>query len=73
LSLGLYGDFKTLAPGLKELKFSNGLRIYFTEMDEKIVLLLIAGNKSRQSDDIKKALIYLNKADSSGKCKTLAV
>jgi putative addiction module killer protein len=59
LSIGLYGDCKTLAPNLKELRFKNGLRVYFTEDDNTIILLLTGGNKSRQSDDIKKAQQYL--------------
>lgn len=45
---------------LKELKFDTGLRIYFCEIDNVIILLLNGGNKKRQSNDIKKAKEYLN-------------
>ena len=39
--------------------FGSGYRIYFTEQDEIIVLLLCAGDKSTQSKDIQKAKMYL--------------
>lgn len=35
------------------------MRIYFHEKNDIIILLLNAGNKKRQSDDIKQAEIYL--------------
>ena len=56
---GLYGDYRNLTKGLKELKFSSGERIYFYEDNDTIVILLNAGNKQRQSDDIKLAENYL--------------
>ncbi|MFI3300172.1 MAG: hypothetical protein R3Y28_02005 [Candidatus Gastranaerophilales bacterium] len=43
----LYGDFKKISQDLFEFKFSNGIRIYFTEVENVIVLLLTGGNKSR--------------------------
>lgn len=52
---GLYGEYKRLSAELYEFKFSNGLRIYFTERGNTIVLLLTGGNKSKQSNDIKLA------------------
>ena len=60
LSFGHYGNTKDLGDRLKELKFDNGLRIYFCETDDVIILLLNGGNKKRQSKDIKKAKEYLN-------------
>jgi len=56
---GNFGDFKCLEKNLFELKFRSGIRIYYTKIDNKIVLLLCAGNKSKQSKDIKKAKEYL--------------
>ncbi|HJD65556.1 MAG TPA: type II toxin-antitoxin system RelE/ParE family toxin [Rickettsia endosymbiont of Bembidion nr. Transversale] len=43
---------------LYELRFffSRGYRIYFTEKNNEIILLLNAGDKDTQSKDIKKAL-----------------
>ena len=54
-----YGDYKDLGNGLKELRFKNGVRIYFTEFENVIVILLNGGDKKRQSKDIKKAKEYL--------------
>lgn len=55
-----YGDYKDLGKGLKELRFKTGIRIYFTETENVIVLLLNGGDKKQQSKDIKKAKEYLN-------------
>lgn len=54
-----YGDYKELGDGLKELRFKNGIRIYFIETENIIVLLFNGGDKKRQSKDIKKAKEYL--------------
>jgi putative addiction module killer protein len=47
VAMGNLGDYKTLGDGLSELRFSfsSGYRIYFSEMDDVIVLLLCAGDK----------------------------
>jgi len=52
-----YGDWNTIGNGIKELKinYAKGYRIYFTEKDGKIILLLIGGDKSTQQKDIEKA------------------
>ncbi len=55
----LYGNYRNLKKGISELKFTSGERIYFYEDKNTIVLLLNAGNKQRQSNDIKTAQIYL--------------
>ena len=59
LKLGLYGKHRNLKKGISELKFESGERIYFTEENNIIVILLTAGSKQRQSDDIKTAELYL--------------
>lgn len=56
---GLYGEFKQIAPELYELKFHNGLRIYYTQTGRYIVILFNGGNKQKQPNDIKKAKEYL--------------
>ncbi len=58
---GNYGDFKRLDSEILEFrfKFGTGYRIYFAEVDNVIVLLLNAGDKSTQKTDIKKAKEYL--------------
>ena len=56
-----YGDFKKLNSNISELRFDfgSGYRIYFTEFNNIIILLLCAGDKSTQQNYIKKAETYL--------------
>ena len=51
------GDCEPVGDGIRELKvnFAKGYRIYFKEIDGKIIVLLIGGDKSTQQNDIKKA------------------
>jgi putative addiction module killer protein len=57
LEHGAYGDYKSLGNQLYELRFffAKGYRIYFTEYNNKIIILLCAGNKDNQKRDIKLA------------------
>ena len=59
---GHYGDYKQISSDLYELrlKFGSGYRIYFTEQDNIIILILCGGDKSTQSKDIKKAQAIIN-------------
>lgn len=57
---GLMGDIKRLSEKLYEIRFQNGLRIYYTEIDNIIILLFTGGNKSKQNKDIEIATKYLN-------------
>ena len=56
-----FGDYKQLDSNLYELRFTigKGYRIYYTIQNEIIVLLLNAGDKSKQSKDIELAKTYL--------------
>lgn len=56
---GTYGAHRNLTSGVKELKFTSGDRVYFAELDNIIILLLCGGDKTRQSNDIEKAITYL--------------
>ena len=56
--IGNYGFHKKLSEDIIELKFTDGTRIYFAEVDNKIILLLLGGGKSKQSNDIAKAQKY---------------
>lgn len=56
---GLYGKTRNLKQGLIELKLENGLRIYFVEDGNTIVILLCGGGKDNQNKDIKKAYEYI--------------
>lgn len=59
INMDNYGDCKDLGERLKELRFQSGIRIYFTETENTIVILFTGGNKKRQSNYIKKAKEYL--------------
>lgn len=54
---GHFGDCKPVGDGIRELRinFAKGYRVYFKEKEEKIIVLLIGGDKSSQQKDIKKA------------------
>jgi putative addiction module killer protein len=62
---GHFGDHKHLAGNLYELRFvfGNGIRIYYTKKQRVIVILLVGGDKSSQSKDIKKAKDLLEMED----------
>ena len=62
LSMGNFGDYKNLGNELFELRFSEGIRVYFSKVNNTIVLLLSGGsknNKREQSRDIAKARDFL--------------
>ena len=52
-----YGDCEPVGDGIRELKinYAKGYRVYFKEIDGKIIILLIGGDKSTQQKDIEKA------------------
>jgi len=54
---GHFGDCKPVGEGISEMRinYAKGYRVYFKEKDEKIILLLIGGDKSTQQKDIAKA------------------
>lgn len=54
---GNFGDYKVLDSHLMELRmtFGGGLRVYYTQQGDKIILLLQGGDKSSQQRDIEKA------------------
>ena len=60
LEQGNYGDYKSLKDGVLELRlmFGSGYRVYFGEDGDKLVVLLVGGDKSTQAQDIEKAKIY---------------
>lgn len=55
--VGNYGDCEPVGEGVYELKvhYGPGYRVYFSEQDNTIILLLLGGSKGTQSKDIKKA------------------
>ncbi|EKT4463190.1 MULTISPECIES: type II toxin-antitoxin system RelE/ParE family toxin [Pseudomonas] len=54
---GNLGDFKWLGGDIGELRIdvAAGYRVYFTQKGERLVLLLVGGDKSTQAADILKA------------------
>jgi len=57
MKLGNFGDYKSVGVNISELRVTTGpgYRVYYTIKNEKIIILLVGGDKSTQSDDIKKA------------------
>jgi putative addiction module killer protein len=60
LRQGNLGNWRQVGKGVKELKvpYGPGLRIYFGEDGDQIVVLLCGGDKGSQDRDIKKAQEY---------------
>jgi putative addiction module killer protein len=58
-----FGDCKPVGDGISEMRinYAKGYRVYFKEKDNKIVILLIGGDKSTQQKDIEKAKKILNR------------
>ena len=52
---GHFGHVKDLGGGLAEIKFNNGVRIYFSRTGANQITLILGGNKNGQSKDIAKA------------------
>ena len=55
---GNLGDSKPVGQGLSELRidYGPGYRVYFTKRGQRIVILLVGGDKSGQAADIKTAI-----------------
>ncbi len=60
-----FGDVKSVGTHISELRITMGpgYRVYFTKREEKIIILLVGGDKSTQSKDIKKAEELLEEYD----------
>lgn len=62
LSLGNFGNCKSLGAGLFELRidWGPGYRVYYGQVGSACILLLCGGDKRRQSSDIQRARECLN-------------
>ena len=61
VAIGNLGEYKVLGDGVNELKFNfgSGYRLYYSEVQDTVVLLLCGGDKKTQVKDIKLAKEYL--------------
>lgn len=61
LTMGLLGDTKSLGDGLHELRvdYGPGYRVYYANIGTRVILLLCAGDKRKQTADIVRAREYL--------------
>jgi putative addiction module killer protein len=59
--LGNLGDHKQLDDGVWELRidYGPGYRVYFAKEENRLILLLIGGDKDTQRKDIAQAMGYL--------------
>jgi putative addiction module killer protein len=60
-SNGHFGSSRYLDAGLCEIKFSNGIRIYFYRSGQSEITLILGGTKHGQSKDIEKAKRIFNR------------
>jgi putative addiction module killer protein len=61
LKIGNFGDCKSIGDGISELRihYGPGIRIYYSRIGNKLILLLCGGDKGSQNKDINKAKEYL--------------
>jgi len=60
LRQGNFGECRPLERGVWELKidWGPGYRVYYAQAGQRLVLLLIGGDKRKQATDIKTAVAY---------------
>lgn len=57
LAMGNAGDVKAVGAGISELRvdYGPGYRVYYKQVDNRIVVILCGGDKSTQDRDIRHA------------------
>lgn len=55
--LGNLGDVKSVGHGVSEMRIDHGpgYRVYFTQRDQVLIVLLCGGDKRTQASDIKRS------------------
>ena len=68
--MAIYGDCQPVGGGVFELRlhFGPGYRIYFGQIDNRLVLLLCGGKKASQTRDIELATSYWREYRESHQC-----
>lgn len=58
LAAGNPGDVKPIGEGVSELRidYGPGYRVYFKRIEQRVIILLVGGDKKSQSKDIKTGL-----------------
>jgi putative addiction module killer protein len=58
MEMGNPGDTKSVGPGVMEMRvdYGPGYRVYYTQRGRTIVIILCAGDKRSQTQDIKRAI-----------------
>jgi putative addiction module killer protein len=58
MEMGNFGDVGPVGEGVSELRifYGPGYRVYFTQRNSVVVILLCGGDKSSQQSDIAKAI-----------------
>ncbi len=62
---GHFGEYKQVGDEVWELKWKNGRRVYYAEIPERQIILLLGGNKNGQDKDIRQAKKIFGKYVSS--------
>ena len=64
-SLGNPGDVKPVGEGVLELRidYGPGYRVYFTQKETRLIILLAGGDKTTQSEDILKAKMLVHEVE----------
>jgi putative addiction module killer protein len=56
-----FGNIRIITSQIAELKWKNGIRVYFFKEDNEIIFLLLGGLKNAKKKDIKKAKLLFQK------------
>jgi putative addiction module killer protein len=60
MACGNFGDVKPVGEGVWEARidWGPGYRIYYAQAGQRLILLLVVGDKRKQQADIEKAQLY---------------